>query len=90
MNSGLMKFLTNGGLTKFLAIVFLFLLSTAALVVAGVEILQGMPLNPYVVSVLTVAAGSAATIVGVHVGLDVVSHNGGPPSSSAPNGQQTP
>lgn len=84
MNSSLMKFLTNGGLTKFLAIVFLFLLAVSALVVAGVEVLQGMPINPYVISVLTVAAGSASTIVGVHVGLDVINHDGGGGTSPPP------
>ena len=79
MNNPLIKFLTNGGLTKFLAIVFLFLLSVAALAVAGFEIVRGQPLNQYVSYIITAAAISSSTIVGVHVGTDIVSHNGGPP-----------
>jgi len=67
------KFLTNGGLTKFLAIAFLFLLAVGALLVAGIEILQGMPINPYAITVIIGAYGTATTIIGIHVGTDLAS-----------------
>ena len=73
MNSDLAKFLTNGGLTKFLAILFLFLLAVGALALAGIQLFNNRSIDPYAIAVIVGAWNTATTIIGIHVGTDLAS-----------------
>ncbi len=64
----MVAFLTNGGLTKMLTIILTFLLGLGAGIVLFVEVLNGSPINNYVLSIVMAVVGSGVSITGVHVG----------------------
>lgn len=64
--------MTSEALLKYLAVVFLFLVMVGALVIAGIEIVQGQVPSPYAISILGTGLGYAMTAAGVQHGSFIV------------------
>lgn len=70
------EFLTNGGLSKLLWIVLTFITGLGAIVIAGIEILSGQGINPYIVNIITGIIAHAFTIGGsVNTSMQLEKHN---------------
>jgi hypothetical protein len=60
--------LTNSATTRFMATLFLFILLVGAAAIAGIEIVQGKPLNTYAIALLSGGVTYSLTLLGVHLG----------------------
>jgi hypothetical protein len=60
------KFLTNGGLMKFLAILTVFLFTIGAGIIFIIEVLSNQTINSTVVIWLSIILGAISNILGFH------------------------
>jgi len=67
----MISYLSNGGLSKTFAILFQFLFSTGACLIAGWEILHSQAINPYLLGLIGVIAGHQITVYSGAVVTDV-------------------
>lgn len=56
-------------LGKYVAIIYLFLLSLGCLGIGGYDILVGKPIDTLVITVITASIGTAVTVSGYHMGM---------------------
>jgi hypothetical protein len=58
------QFLSNGGLSKMLWIILVFLLGLASIIMLFIEIINNQPVNPYILSMVAGVAAHGFTIGG--------------------------
>lgn len=84
------QFLSNGGLSKMLWIILTFIVGLSSVVVAGIEIVNGKSIDPYIASILAgiiahvfTVGGSVNAVSQMHSQADIVNQAVNPLQTNA-------
>jgi len=59
---------SDGTLARLLAMLFLFFVVLGSAAIAGYQIVENQPMNPYVLALVSAGISTALTMFGVHLG----------------------